>query len=95
MEVAALKSSPFLATIDPSSESLPQWPERSILDANGHFKTSQPSCLWVSPAGGAPLWSNALIWTLCLRQSYILSIASGWQSKLLLHQPLTTPVYDT
>ena len=38
MEVAALKSSPLLATIDPPpairhNESLLRWPERSILDA--------------------------------------------------------------
>ena len=37
------------------NESLPRWPLRSILDASGHFKASQPNSPWVSPTGGARL----------------------------------------
>jgi hypothetical protein len=58
MEVAALKSSPLLATIGPPpatghAESLLRWPERGILDASGHFQGSQSNSPWVSPTGGA------------------------------------------
>ena len=52
------------------AESLVRWCERSILDANGHVKSSQPNCPWVSPTGGARLsgkTANSRVWAFCPR----------------------------
>jgi len=75
VKVAALKSSPLPGNHRPLPPFGTQNPCRAGASAAswmqpGHFKTSQPTCPWVSPTGGARLsgkTTDSLVWAFCLR----------------------------